>query len=117
MTYGPQVWHLAHLTPSAQGVFTEIFYPVKKRGTHSQLVHFCQLDTPQREVILCSDVDKGIFRVITAELARQFLSPLTDTKYGWQKSTRMDMSLMNSQVEEKLPRFFKADFGDAPDQS
>lgn len=86
-----RVWYKAALTPMAQGLFTEAFYPMPKKRTGAQYVFFTQEDvTPaQRKVIVASKMSENGVRMLTQELARSCLIPTS-------KATKKEMSQLNS---------------------
>lgn len=77
MTQTTRQWYRARLTPVAQGLFTDAFYPTPKRGTGAQYVYFTQEDvTPQaRKVIVASRMSEAGLRVLTQRLAQTCLIP------------------------------------------
>jgi hypothetical protein len=85
-----RVWYKAKLTPVAEGLFTEAFYPPPKRGTGAQYVYFTQADiTPSaRKVIVASKMTEAGVRIMTQELAQACLTPLT-------KASRSEMTQLN----------------------
>ena len=85
-----RVWYKATLTPMAQGLFTEAFYPTPKRGTGAQYVFFTQEDvTPaSRKVIVASKMAESGLRMMTQDLARACLIPTT-------KATRAEMAQLD----------------------
>lgn len=86
-----RVWYKASLTPVAQGLFTESFYPVPKKGSGNQYVYFTQADVSPsaRKVIVASKMAESGVRMLTQELALACLIPLS-------KATRAEMSQLNS---------------------
>jgi len=72
-----RVWYKACLTPVAQGLFTEAFYPDPKRGSGARYVFFTQEDvTPAaKKVIVASKLAESGFRMMTQELAQLCLIP------------------------------------------
>ena len=85
-----RVWYKASLTPVAQGLFTESFYPDPKKGSGNQYVYFTQADvTPSaRKVIVASKMAESGVRMMTQELAQACLIPLS-------KATKAEMSRLN----------------------
>ena len=78
-------WYVAHLTPQAQSIFGDDWYPPEARGTKSQTVFFtCAKD----KVIVASG--PGKCRILTRELALSFLSDTGD------KATKAQMTALNS---------------------
>ena len=84
----PYVWHVAHLTPQAQSIFGEDWYPPEARGTKSQTVFFTRIEN---KVIVASR--PGKCRILTTELASSFL---TEPVSGIQKATKAQMTALNS---------------------
>lgn len=86
-----RIWYRASLTPMAQGLFTDAFYPDPKRGSGAQYVFFTQEDiTPaQRKVIVASKMAESGLRMMTQDLARACLIPTT-------KATRAEMAQLNT---------------------
>jgi len=72
-----RVWYKASLTPVAQGLFTEAFYPDPKRGSGARYVFFTQEDvTPSaKKVIVASKLAESGLRMMTQELAQLCLIP------------------------------------------
>jgi hypothetical protein len=72
-----RIWYKASLTPMAQGIFTDAFYPTPKRGSGEQHVFFTQEDvTPTaRKVIVASKMSENGIRMLTYELAQKCLIP------------------------------------------
>jgi len=85
-----RVWYKATLTPVAQGLFTEAFYPEAKRGSGNQYVFFTQEDvTPSaRKVIVASKMAESGLRMMTQDLARVCLIPTS-------KATRAEMAKLD----------------------
>ena len=85
-----RVWYKATLTPVAQGIFTDAFYPEPKKRTGRQYVFFTQEDvTPSaRKVIVASKMSDTGLRMMTQELAQQCLIPLS-------KATRAETTQLN----------------------
>ena len=86
-----RLWYKATLTPMAQGLFTEAFYPDPKRGSGAQYVFFTQEDvTPAaRKVIVASKMTENGVRMLTQELAQKCLIPSN-------KATRAEMTQLNT---------------------
>ncbi len=86
-----RVWYKASLTPVAQGLFTESFYPDPKRGSGAQYVFFTQADVTAsaRKVIVASKMAESGVRMMTQELAQACLIPLS-------KASRAEMTQLNS---------------------
>lgn len=86
-----RVWYKAALTPVAQGIFTEAFYPAPKRGTGRQYVYFTQEDvTPSaKKVIVASRFSEAGVKMMTQELALKCLIPLN-------KASKAEMQKLNS---------------------
>jgi hypothetical protein len=85
-----RTWFRATLTPMAQGIFTDAFYPDPKRGSGAQFVFFTQEDvTPsQQKVIVASKLAESGLRMMTLELAQKCLIPST-------KATKEEMRQLN----------------------
>lgn len=73
-------WHLAHLTPQADEIFTDAFYPPVARGTKSRSIYFTQLPDSQHRVVLASRADRSGIRVVSQELARVVMGASDNTK-------------------------------------
>ena len=86
-----RVWYKAKLLPAAQSIFTEGFYPEPKKRTGSQYVFFTrvQADHANQKVMIASRLAENSFRMLTLELAAQFLEPCD-------KATRQEMEQLNS---------------------
>jgi hypothetical protein len=86
-----RIWYKATLTPMAQGLFTDAFYPDPKRGSGAQYVFFTQEDvTPaQRKIIVASKMAESGLRMMTLQLAQMCLAPTQ------QKATRAEMTRLN----------------------
>lgn len=86
-----RIWYTARLLPAAQSIFTEGFYPEAKKRTGSQHVFFTQIDaTPNSSrVLVASRMAENSFRMLTGELARNFLEP-------GGKATKAEMEQLNS---------------------
>lgn len=94
----PRIWYKAILTPMAQGIFTDAFYPDPKKRTGAQYVFFTQEDvTPSNpKVIVASKFSENGVRMMTQRLAQQCLIPGT-------KATKAEMSqLDNLTIKLKL---------------
>ena len=89
--FAQKVWYKASLTPVAQGLFTDAFYPDPKKGSGQQYVYFTQADiTPAaRKVIVASKMAETGIRMMTQELALACLTPVA-------KATRKEMDLLNN---------------------
>ncbi len=85
-----RIWYRAKLTPAAQGIYTESFYPEGKKRTGSQYVWFSQEDVTaqNRKVLVASSLTRSAFRMMTLELAQAFLEPGA-------KATRDEMAQLN----------------------
>ena len=85
-----RVWYKASLSPVAQGIFTDAFYPTPKRGSGAQHVFFTQEDiTPTcQKVIVASKLHETGVRMMTLQLAQQCLIPLT-------KATKAEMAQLD----------------------
>jgi hypothetical protein len=85
-----RIWYKATLTPMAQGIFTESFYPEAKKRTGNQYVFFTQADvTPAaRKVIVASKFSEAGVRMMTQELALKCLIPVA-------KATKAEMQKLN----------------------
>lgn len=85
-----RVWYKASLTPMAQGIFTDAFYPEPKRGSGAQYVFFTQEDTTPtcQKVIVASKLKETGVRMMTLKLAQQCLIPTT-------KASRSEMSQLD----------------------
>jgi hypothetical protein len=73
-----RVWYKARLTPVAQNVFTEGFYPERNRLGH-QYVYFTQVNvTPTTpKIIVASRAKENSIRMLTLDLARLMLQPVS----------------------------------------
>jgi hypothetical protein len=71
-----RVWYKAKLLPAADSIFTEGFYPDKKR-TGAQYVYFTQIDASptNSKILMASRFAENSFRMLTLELAQHFLEP------------------------------------------
>ena len=85
-----RLWYKAKLTPAAQGLYTEAFYPTPKRGTGAQYVFFTQIDvTPTtHKVVVASRLAESGIRLMTQELATRCLIPV-------EKATQAEMLQLN----------------------
>lgn len=74
----------------ATGLFTEAFYPPKKRGSGAQEVYFTQISvTPTtHKVIVASRLEESGVRMMTHELATRCLIP-------GNKATKAEMAQLN----------------------
>ena len=86
-----RLWYKALLSPFAQGIFTEAFYPEPKKRTGSQYVFFTQEDvTPAaRKVIIASKMTENGIRMMTQDLAQKCLIPQG-------KASRAEMAELNN---------------------
>lgn len=86
-----RLWYKAKLSPMAQGIFTDAFYPEAKRGTGSQYVFFTQIDvTPTtHKVVVASRMAESGIRLMTQELASKCLIPQN-------KATKAEMIKLDS---------------------
>jgi hypothetical protein len=84
-----RVWYTAKLLPAAQSIFTEGFYPEKKR-TGSQYVFFTQVESApsNQKVLIASRLAENSFRMLTLELAKHCLEP-------GEKATRAEIAKLN----------------------
>lgn len=84
------LWYRAKLTPVAAPLFTEAFYPERKRGTGAQYVFFTQVDvTPTaQKVIIASKFSENGIRMMTRDLAEKCLIPGA-------KATKAEMTALN----------------------
>lgn len=91
MTAPSRIWYEATLTPAAQGIFTEAFYPAAKKRTGAQYVYFTQEDvTPQaRKVIVASNFTDNGVRMMTLPMALACLKPTE------KKATKATMEKLN----------------------
>lgn len=85
-----RLWFKAKLTPMANGLFTEAFYPTPKRGTGTQYVYFTKVDvTPTRQkVVVASKLAESGLRIMTSTLADMCLIP-------GDKATKAEMGTLN----------------------
>lgn len=85
-----RLWYKAKLTPMANGLYTDAFYPAPKRGSGAQYVFFTQVDvTPSaQKVVVASKMAESGVRVMTGELARACLIP-------GDKATKAEMIELN----------------------
>lgn len=85
-----RTWYRAQLTPMANGLFTEAFYPAAKRGSGAQFVFFTQIDiTPStHKVVVASRLSESGIRMMTGELAQRCLIPS-------EKATKAEMLKLN----------------------
>lgn len=85
-----RTWYKAKLSPVANGLFTEAFYPEPKRGTGAQYVFFTQIDTTplQQKVIIASKLNEAGLRMMTKDLAQRCLIP-------GDKATKAEMAQLN----------------------
>lgn len=85
-----RLWYKASLTPMSASIFTEAFYPEKKRGTGAQYVFFTQIDvTPSsQKVIVASRLAESGIRMMTQHLASKCLIP-------HEKATKAEMAKLN----------------------
>ena len=83
-------WYKAKLTPMANGLFTESFYPAAKRGTGAQYVFFTEIDvTPSsQKVVVASKMSESGLRMMTSALANACLIP-------GEKATKAEMATLN----------------------
>jgi hypothetical protein len=90
-TQSNRLWYRASLSPVAQGIFTDAFYPEPKKRTGTQYVFFTQADvTPAaRKVIVASKMAEAGVRMMTQELAQACLIPTT-------KATKAEMEQLNA---------------------
>lgn len=101
------IWYIADLLPPAQGLFNQDWYPSPKRGSGSQPIFFCLLPDQQGRVLLSPSEKCNIsqMRVLTRELASSAIEPRTVPKYGYEKATKAQMTLLNltaSSLQEKF---------------
>lgn len=91
-----RLWYKAQLTPMADGLFTEAFYPPAKRGSGAQYVFFTQVDvTPStHKVVVASRMAESGIRMMTQELASKCLIPSV-------KATKAEMEQLN-ELSSKL---------------
>lgn len=84
-------WYKARLTPAAQGLYTDAFYPDPKQRTGAQYVFFTEIDiTPTRKkIIVASRFEKSGVRLMTHELAQKCLEPTV-------KATRAEAEQLNT---------------------
>lgn len=85
-----RLWYRAKLLPSAQGLYTESFYPSPKRGSGAQYVFFTQIDvTPTtHRIVVASRLEESGVRMMTQELAMNCLAPLD-------KASKVEMAKLN----------------------
>lgn len=74
----PRTWYKAKLTPVADGLFTEAFYPESNR-LGNRYVYFTQIDVTERasKVIVASSPKESAVRMLTRELAQKLLLPVS----------------------------------------
>lgn len=84
-----RLWYKATLTPVANGLFTESFYPEAKRSG-AQHVYFTQVDlTPTtHKIIVASKMSEAGLRMMTQDLAVKCLVPGA-------KATKAEMAQLN----------------------
>lgn len=84
------LWYKARLTPIANGLFTDAFYPTPKRGSGAQYVFFTQVDTAPsvQKVIIASKLSESGLRIMTRVLAEACLIP-------GDKATKAEMLTLN----------------------
>lgn len=93
-----RLWYKAKLSPAAQGLYTEGFYPTPKRGTGAQYVFFTQVDvTPStHRVLVASRLEESGIRMMTQDLATRCLIPMS-------KASKAEMLKLNElTVESKV---------------
>ena len=85
-----RLWYIAKLTPMANGLFTEAFYPTPKRGSGAQYVFFTQIDTTpsSRKIVVASKLSEAGLRMMTCDLAEMCLIP-------GEKATKAEMITLN----------------------
>jgi hypothetical protein len=85
-----RLWYRAKLTPMANGLFTEAFYPAPKRGSGAQYVFFTQIDTTPtaQKVVVASKLSEAGLRMMTKDLAQMCLIP-------GEKATKAEMAKLN----------------------
>lgn len=83
-------WYKATLTPVAMALFTDSFYPNKKKNGDLQHVYFTQVDsTPtMKKVIVASKMSISSLRILTLDLALASLKP-------GNKATKTEMAQLN----------------------
>lgn len=74
----------------ANGLFTEAFYPIPKRGSGAQYVFFTRVDvTPtSQKVMIASKLNEAGLRMMTQDLAEKCLIP-------GEKATKAEMTQLN----------------------
>jgi hypothetical protein len=94
-----RVWYTAKLLPAAASVFTEGFYPEKKR-TGAQYVYFTQIDASptNSKILMASRLAENSFRMITADFAKHCLEP----KGKATKDDANQLNILSAHLERNL---------------
>ena len=92
-------WYLAHLTPQADGCFSDGFYPIPKRGTGTRQVFFALTQDAQNRILLVSGTQENQIRVVTNTLASIIL---TSPKPEFEKATKKQSMILDSAASKHV---------------
>jgi hypothetical protein len=94
-----RTWYTAKLLPAANSIFTEGFYPEKKR-TGTQYVYFTQIDASptNSKILIASRLAENSFRMLTLEFAKHCLEP----KYKATKDEMLQLNALSAHLEKNL---------------
>jgi cysteinyl-tRNA synthetase len=93
----PRTWYKAKLTPVADGLFTDAFYPEANR-LGNRYVYFTQVNVTDNasKVIVASRAEENSVRMLTRELAQKMLLPVS--KLSVKEAKAFDLASVHCRI-------------------